>query len=59
VSPSDSLVVDPSTVDGKLDVRDTHKVRTQVEYCCSGGQTAELTTTIAVSRFDFVRLHAA
>ena len=41
----------PIDRDGKLDVRDTQKVRAQAEHCRGRGEmTAEL-TPVAVSRF--------
>jgi hypothetical protein len=48
----------PVDSDGKVDVRDPHEVRTQVEYRCGRGETAAELTTVAISGFQLVRLCA-
>ena len=41
----------PVDSNGKVDVRDPHEVRAQVEYRCGRGETAAELTAVAVSRF--------
>ena len=49
MSPSDSLATRSIDSERKLDMRDTHKVQTQVEYCCGRRETAAELTAIAVA----------